>query len=1012
MSNWTPQQQRAINESDTNIIVSAGAGSGKTAVLTQRVITKLKNGVSINNLLILTFTNAAAMEMKERIRKAISSDESLKSELELLDSSYITTFDSFALSIVKKYHYLLNISKDISILDKGICDNVRGQILDNIFEEKYQNKDENFLKMINDLTIKDDTTIKKEILSLNELLDRLINKKEYLDNFINNFYNEENIQSVINKFYELISKKIEKINKIFENILSLCDENYYQKLSEQILPLLNSKTYNEFKINSKIKLPTIPKNSDEQLKINKELLKKEIDYLNSILIYKDENHLKITLESTLPYAKSIIEIINELDEKLLEFKNNEDEYEFNDVAKMAIDVVKNNPKVKEEITLTFKEIMVDEYQDTSDIQETLINLISNNNVYMVGDIKQSIYRFRNANPLIFKNKYNDYAKGIGGIKIDLLKNFRSRKEVINNINKIFNLLMDEDIGGADYKTSHQMIFGNDLYEKEKVSDANLDILIYNKENKKYSESEYEAFIIANDIKSKINNNYLVIDKDTKTLRPCKYDDFCILLDRKNSFETYKKIFEYLSLPLVIYYDEKITNEKDILVIKNIINLIIKIYNKEYDQKFKYYFYSIIRSFIYNESDETFINYFVNNNYYDSDLFKRSEIIVKKLDNLTNKSLIEEIVNAFNFYEKGILVGDIDKMIIRIDYLMSLAENLSKLGYSINMFSDYLNNLILNDSDITFSLNPKVSGSIRLMNIHKSKGLEFPICYYAGFNKTFNKTDTYKLFNFDKDLGIILPFYDDGVGSTILKTLYKEKYLKEDISERIRLFYVALTRAKEKMIMVMPNKDEIINFKEDYYSFISFIDSISFALKDNIKYIDNVLLTKKYNYFKEKDLVFNKNDNKLIVNEINLDMIKVTSSGASKKVLKLLSNEEKMAMEYGTKIHQILELSDFNTSDNDIVNNLINKIKPNFINVYKEYEFIDYIDNVEYNGIIDLIVEYSDKVLIIDYKLSNIDDENYIKQLSIYKKYIENKINKNIETYLYSIKNDELKKVNL
>ena len=168
MSNWTPEQKRAINESGTNIIVSAGAGSGKTAVLTQRVITKLKNGISINNLLILTFTNAAAMEMKERIRGALSSDESLSSELELLDSSYITTFDSFALSIVKKYHYLLNISKDISILDKSICDNVRSQILDDIFEEKYYNKDENYLKMINDLTVKDDTTIKKEILSLND----------------------------------------------------------------------------------------------------------------------------------------------------------------------------------------------------------------------------------------------------------------------------------------------------------------------------------------------------------------------------------------------------------------------------------------------------------------------------------------------------------------------------------------------------------------------------------------------------------------------------------------------------------------------------------------------------------------------------------------------------------------------------------------------------------------------------------------------------------------------------
>lgn len=176
---WTNEQLLAINSEGQNIIVSAGAGSGKTAVLTQRVITKLKKGVNINELLILTFTNAAAMEMKDRIRVAINNDKSLEKQLDLIDGSYITTFDSFAYSIVKKYHYLLNISNNISILDKTICDTVRKKYLDEIFEEKYAKKDETFLKMIKDLTIKDDSSIKKEILSLNELLDRLIDKENY-----------------------------------------------------------------------------------------------------------------------------------------------------------------------------------------------------------------------------------------------------------------------------------------------------------------------------------------------------------------------------------------------------------------------------------------------------------------------------------------------------------------------------------------------------------------------------------------------------------------------------------------------------------------------------------------------------------------------------------------------------------------------------------------------------------------------------------------------------------------
>ena len=208
---WTADQEKAINECGKNIIVSAGAGSGKTAVLTERVITKLKKGININELLILTFTNAAAMEMKDRIREAIIKDESLHSQLDLIDGSYITTFDSFALSIVKKYHYLLNIPKEISILDNEIAKNIKTTFLDEVFETLYEQKDTDFLKMVNDLTVKDDTPLRREILSLNELLERLPEKEEYLNNYINNFYNEKNIESIVKNFYELINKKVNKI---------------------------------------------------------------------------------------------------------------------------------------------------------------------------------------------------------------------------------------------------------------------------------------------------------------------------------------------------------------------------------------------------------------------------------------------------------------------------------------------------------------------------------------------------------------------------------------------------------------------------------------------------------------------------------------------------------------------------------------------------------------------------------------------------------------------------------
>ena len=213
-----------------------------------------------------------------------------------------------------------------------------------------------------------------------------------------------------------------------------------------------------------------------------------------------------------------------------------------------------------------------------------------------------------------------------------------------------------------------------------------------------------------------------------------------------------------------------------------------------------------------------------------------------------------------------------------------------------------------------------------------------------------------------------------------------------------------------MIMVIPNKEEIINSKEDYYSFLSFINSIKFVLEDNIKHIKKVDLTKNYNFTKEKDLFKNDVNSHLTVNEISVQNDITKHSNVSKKVVNLLTKNEVLTMEYGTKIHEIFEYENFDEPKNKYVKNLVNKINLTNAKIYKEYEFTDIIDNVEYTGIIDLMIEYEDKIIIIDYKLSNINDVNYGKQLSIYKKYIENKTSKNVETYLYSILTDELKQI--
>ena len=273
MPNWTKEQQQAIDETGKNIIVSAGAGSGKTAVLSERVIKKLET-VDINKLLILTFTKEAANEMKDRIRKKIKKNQKLKKQLDMIDSAYITTFDSYSLSLVKKYYYLLNISPNVGIIDSSIIDIKKGEYIDIIFKNLYEEENPLFQKLIKDFCIKDDKEIKKYIIELNNKLDLKLNKEEYINNYLENNFNDETIDKNINKYIDLIKEKINEIKSNVYDIQILVDGNYYEKLLEVLNPLLNSNTYEEIKNNSIIKLPNLPKGSSDELKEKKRRTKK------------------------------------------------------------------------------------------------------------------------------------------------------------------------------------------------------------------------------------------------------------------------------------------------------------------------------------------------------------------------------------------------------------------------------------------------------------------------------------------------------------------------------------------------------------------------------------------------------------------------------------------------------------------------------------------------------------------------------------------------------------------
>ena len=1041
MPNWTKEQELAINESGKNIIVSAGAGSGKTAVLTERVIRKLKNGISIKNMLILTFTNNAAHEMKERIRTAIKKasieDNKLKNELDYIDNAYITTFDSFALSIVKKYHYLLGIGNDINIIDSSIIDLKREEILDELFEKYYKTKYILFLKLVDLLCVKDDKNLKELIIDLNKKIELLEDKDYYLNNYINKYFSNEFISSIIYDYERLLLDNINNIRNLMKDLSSEVDSKYVDEFNSILEPLYNSNNYDDIRKNSDIKLGTL-RNATLLGKELKSEITSTVKNINNMCYYsKDEivNHIIYTKD----YVNALINIIKDLNREISIFKQSINKYEFNDISIMAINIVKNNNDVRNELINSFNEICVDEYQDTSDLQESFINLISNNNVYMVGDIKQSIYRFRNANPILFKNKYDKYSSNKDGMKIDLVKNFRSRSEVLDDINNIFNLIMDNYIGGAEYSESHNMVFGNNTYINEGKTNQKNNLDIYNYEFDKtlgYKKDEIEAFIIGKDILNKINNNYIIFDKDTLSLRSATYNDFVILIDRATNFSIYKKVFEYLGIPTSIYMDENILNENELYVFKNIINLIIKIKKQEFDTDFKYSFISIARSYLSDLNDNDIFNIFNDNTFTNTDIYSKCYDISLSLDNINNVLLLNMIVEKFEFINKVIKINNIDNKITILDYLYKTFDDLDSIGYGIYELNTYLDNIIRNNKEIMINMSNTSANTVKIMTIHKSKGLEYNICYYSGFDKPFNLRDLDKRIIFDNYYGIITPINNEGLEDIITKAIVKNKSIREDISERIRLLYVAMTRAKEKMIIVgnfdedneysLENNGVIENrIRNKYRSFKDIILSIKSKLSEcfvNVS-LDSLELTHEYNNIKEYNIDHNieKINEVIDITKNNVEKIEVINKHFSKENLSIINKNIKDNMDFGTYLHELFESIDFKNPDYyDLDESDIKYIK-NFLNqdllrnlnsakIYKEYEFIYKNENELLHGIIDLMIEYNDYIDIIDYKLFNTTSEEYVLQLNGYKNYIENLFNKKVNLYLYSILNNEFNKI--
>ena len=442
-----------------------------------------------------------------------------------------------------------------------------------------------------------------------------------------------------------------------------------------------------------------------------------------------------------------------------------------------------------------------------------------------------------------------------------------------------------------------------------------------------------------------------------------------------------------------------------------------------------------KSYVYKTSDEELFNIFVNNSYKETQLYKLCLNIVDRMDSLSNKELLEFVVEKFDIINKLQTVGDINERLTRLEYFINNAKSLNEYGMDLNLINDYFDQVLNSKEKVEMTRSKAKSNSVKIMTIHGSKGLEFNYVYMPYLDTDYFKNATVKNWFFDKEYGIIVPFYNDGVGSTFVKNLVNKKERLETLSEKIRLLYVAVTRPIEQFTLITYHSekdkevDDVINYSNlsecnSYRNILRLLENKLHSFYKEVD-LDELELTKDYNIAKDNNyLDIIEDGNKTIeVNHIVIDSKELDNKHFSKALKKVIDNDLRQLLDFGTMMHYCFEVYDFNRDNLDELN-ISNEYKENIKNflkheevknisnaiTYKEHEIKFNKDGSTFHGFIDLLVEYEDHFDIIDYKLSNVDSEEYINQLNGYKEYIESTYNKPCNMYLYSIKKDIFKKL--
>ena len=893
---WTDEQLSAIKTRNCNLLVAAAAGSGKTAVLVERIIriiTNKDNPVDIDKLLVVTFTNAAAAEMRERIAAAISkaldkepTSKNLQKQLTLLNRANITTMHSFCLDVIKNNFHKIDLDPSFRIGDQTEGILIKDEVIETLFEEKYDQEDTEFTSLVEAFsTYKNDDNLKELIINMYNF----IMSGPWPENWLKEnaeAFNIETMEKLNNSKWVLVLKnsikvEIEGYIKMLEKaieIINLTDglEPYLETFSNELYSIKNA--YNSIDcglddIYSSLcsisfgRLKSIKKDkvSDENVQntvksIRDDIKKKISELINNTFSVTPEEML-INIKGAYPTIKKLTEIVLEFGEKFSQKKKEKNILDFNDLEHLCLKILSDKDengniipsKTAIEFKNLFDEVLVDEYQDSNNVQETIIELVSRRkdefpNVFMVGDVKQSIYRFRQAKPELFMEKYINYTlEESNNRKIQLYKNFRSRKEVIDGVNYIFKEIMFETVGeleytdeealnlGASYENSEDenVILGGpievNIIEKSiEESDLNKEKLDEEDfENEEIEGVNLEGKIVAKRIKELMtttgNNVFKVLDKETGEYRPIKYKDIVILLRATKNWS--ESLLDELGQEGIPAYADTGSGYFESIEIRTIMSLLRVIDNPMQDVPVIAVLKSPIMGF--SAEDLSIIRlknkekYFYENiadiaegNICDisEELITRCKGFLEKLEIWRNKAIympIDEFIwylymdTAYYGYVGAMPNGVLRQANLKI--LFQRAKQFEQTSFKgLFNFINFINKLTKSSGDMGSA---KILGEnedvVRIMSIHKSKGLEFPVVFLCGTGKQFNLMDLNKNILYHDELGFGPDFVDlekrVSIG-TIAKEAIKKKMKLETLSEEVRILYVACTRAKEKLII--------------------------------------------------------------------------------------------------------------------------------------------------------------------------------------------------------------------